>query len=161
MVFAVNFSTRPLDHFLLPPAQSGGRLSVTHDSATWGTGDTVPTEHILFSGDLRLALSRIHEAVIEWYPRLVAEVFGMVHADSLAEALDHAPQDLVHATIDFYTYVFPLRPDLYRVHLASDPELPLLCSIAEQGIVPHWIQQAAKGFARFLTTTQVLWTGQA
>ncbi|KAG6950058.1 hypothetical protein JG687_00014469 [Phytophthora cactorum] len=65
MVFAVNFSTRPLDHFLLPPAQSGGRLSVTHDSATWGTGDTVPTEHILFSGDLRLALSRIHEAVIE------------------------------------------------------------------------------------------------
>ncbi|KAG6958187.1 hypothetical protein JG688_00010626 [Phytophthora aleatoria] len=37
-----------------------------------------------------------------------------------------------------------LRPDLYSVHLAKYPELPLLCSIAEQGIVPHWIQQLAR-----------------
>ncbi|KAG1699223.1 hypothetical protein DVH05_014140 [Phytophthora capsici] len=30
-----------------------------------------------------------------------------------------------------------LRPRLYRQHLASE-ELELLCSIAEQGVVPHW-----------------------
>ncbi|KAG6950268.1 hypothetical protein JG687_00014363 [Phytophthora cactorum] len=64
MIFAVSFSTRPLDYFLPPPAQRGGRLSATHDSATRGAGDTVPTEHIFSIIDLRLALSRIHEAAI-------------------------------------------------------------------------------------------------
>ncbi|KAG3175701.1 hypothetical protein PC128_g17623 [Phytophthora cactorum] len=106
MIFAVSFSTRPLDYFLPPPAQRGGRLSATHDSATRGAGDTVPTEHIFSIIDLRLALSRIHEAAIARYPRPVAEVFAVVHAASLAEALDHAPQDPVHATINLYTYGF-------------------------------------------------------
>ncbi|KAE9223605.1 hypothetical protein PF005_g6244 [Phytophthora fragariae] len=106
MIFAVNFGTRPLDHFLPPPAQSGGRRSVTHDSATWGSGDTVPVAHIISISDLRRALSRIYEAAVEWYPRPVAEVFSIVHANATKDTSDNAPRDLVYATINLYTLVF-------------------------------------------------------
>lgn len=37
-----------------------------------------------------------------------------------------------------------LRSKMYRRHLASYPELELLCSIAEQGVVPHWRHPEAR-----------------
>ncbi|EGZ23288.1 hypothetical protein PHYSODRAFT_295746 [Phytophthora sojae] len=38
-----------------------------------------------------------------------------------------------------------LRTQLYRAHLAGYPDLPLLCSIAERGVVPHWHTPAQSG----------------
>ncbi|KAG2781795.1 hypothetical protein PC129_g9338 [Phytophthora cactorum] len=141
MIFAVSFSTRPLDYFLPPPAQRGGRLSATHDSATRGAGDTVPTEHIFSIIDLRLALSRIHEAAIARYPRPVAEVFAVVHAASLAEALDHAPQDPVHAKINLYTYGFTKLFEAIREYNYAPSLVP-----QTRGILSHY----AAGYIRLI-----------
>ncbi|KAE9117491.1 hypothetical protein PF002_g20950 [Phytophthora fragariae] len=37
-----------------------------------------------------------------------------------------------------------LRPWLYEVHLATYPQLQLLCTIATDGVVPPWINPAAR-----------------
>lgn len=41
-----------------------------------------------------------------------------------------------------------LRPHLYRLHLASYPDLELLCSIAEHGLIPHWLSSPDRIGAR-------------
>lgn len=79
---------------------------MTHDSATWGSGDTVPTVHTATISNLRQALSRVQEYAIEWNPRPVAEVFSVVHAIAMTDTLDRAPEIIVYATINLYTYVF-------------------------------------------------------
>ncbi|KAE8981113.1 hypothetical protein PR002_g23922 [Phytophthora rubi] len=160
MIFAVNFGTRPLDHFLPPPAQSGGRRSVTHDSATWGSGDTVPGAHIISISDLRRALSRIYEAAVEWYPRPVAEVFSIVHANATKDTLDNAPRDLVYATINLYTLVFTrlfqsIQDDNHASVLAdearatlshSSPDyIRLVRQVIDTALVDTWARQIEYG----------------
>ncbi|KAF4037061.1 hypothetical protein GN244_ATG10911 [Phytophthora infestans] len=146
MIFTVNFGTRPLYHFLPPPAQSGGRHSVTHDSATWGSGDTVPTVHTATISNLRQALSRVQEYAIEWNPRPVAEVFSAVHAIAMTDTLDRAPEILVYATINLYTYVFTgLFQSIRDNALASSlvPEVRAILShdsadVIDTAIVDTW-----------------------
>lgn len=48
-----------------------------------------------------------------------------------------------------------LRPWLYQVHLPTYPDLPLLCSIAEHGIVPPWINPDQRLGARPLPDNYV------
>ncbi|KAF4142583.1 hypothetical protein GN958_ATG08243 [Phytophthora infestans] len=146
MIFTVNFGTRPLYHFLPPPAQSGGRHSVTHDLATWGSGDTVPTVHTATISNLRQALSRVQEYAIEWNPRPVAEVFSVVHAIAMTDTLDRAPEILVYATINLYTYVFTgLFQSIRDNALASSlvPEVRAILShdsadVIDTAIVDTW-----------------------
>ncbi|KAE9353474.1 hypothetical protein PF008_g4979 [Phytophthora fragariae] len=160
MIFAVNFGTRPLDHFLPPPVQSGGRRSVTHDSATWGSGDTVPVAHIISISDLRRALSRIYEAAVEWYPRPVAEVFSIVHANATKDTSDNAPRDLVYATINLYTLVFTrlfqsIQDDNHASVLAdearatlshSSPDyIRLVRQVIDTALVDTWARQIEYG----------------
>eukprot|EP00644_Phytophthora_capsici_P018707 jgi/Phyca11/132629/e_gw1.193.4.1 len=106
MLFAVNFGTRQLDHFLPPPTQSGGGRSVGHDPATWSSADTSPVASIQSIEDLRQTLHIIEEAAVEWYPRPVAEVFRAVYSNSSSRMLNNAPHDLMVATLNLYTQVF-------------------------------------------------------
>ncbi|OWZ01713.1 LOW QUALITY PROTEIN: hypothetical protein PHMEG_00026845, partial [Phytophthora megakarya] len=56
MIFAVDFDTKPLDHFFPPSVQGGGGRTVVHDSSTWSSGDTVPGGSIASMDDLRAPL---------------------------------------------------------------------------------------------------------
>ncbi|KAE9034761.1 hypothetical protein PR001_g9602 [Phytophthora rubi] len=61
-------------------------------------------------------------------------------------ALVRLPQIGINGTLSLFRGQTPrdqrpnkaLRPQLYRIHLASYPDLLLLCSIAEHGVIPHW-----------------------
>eukprot|EP00644_Phytophthora_capsici_P016070 jgi/Phyca11/548264/estExt2_Genewise1Plus.C_PHYCAscaffold_280153 len=106
MVFAVDFGTRPIDHFLPPSAHGDGGRTVMHDSSTWTSGDTVPGGPITLMDDLRATLQCIREVATEWYPREIADVFAAVCADATSRALNNAPTGLVHAMVNLYTHVF-------------------------------------------------------
>ncbi|KAG1706487.1 hypothetical protein DVH05_001636 [Phytophthora capsici] len=87
--------------------------------------------------DLRLALSRIEEAAVEWYPRPVAEVFRCVYANSLSELLDQAPQNLLHATINLYTHVFTILFQSIREELPADFLVPQAQAIMTRGSLEY------------------------
>ncbi|KAI9980236.1 hypothetical protein PInf_026586 [Phytophthora infestans] len=106
MVFAVDFGTRPIDHFLPPSAHGDGGRTVVHDSSTWTSGDSVPGGLITSMDDLRATLQCIREVATEWYPREIVDVFAAVCADATSRVLNNAPTGLVHAMINLYTHCF-------------------------------------------------------
>ncbi|KAG6946276.1 hypothetical protein JG688_00016129 [Phytophthora aleatoria] len=92
--------------------------------------------------------------------KLLLNVFGVVHASSLAKALDHAPQDLVHATINLYTYGFTklfeaIRENNYAPSLVSQTRgilshdsagyIRLIRQVIENAIVVTWARQQGHG----------------
>lgn len=103
MIFAVNFGTCPLDHFLPVPVQGEGSRHVTGASATWASGDTNPVTSI---EELRQTLFCLRDVATELYPDVVTDVFGAVHTDPLSRLLDVARESLVDAMVTLYTPVF-------------------------------------------------------
>ncbi|EGZ21160.1 hypothetical protein PHYSODRAFT_329180 [Phytophthora sojae] len=108
MIFAVSFGTRPLDHFLPPPAQSGGRHSVTHDSATWGAGDTVfSIVHADAANDTWDNAPRdLVYAMINLYTLVFTRLFQSIQDDHHASVLaDEARATLSHSSPDYIRLV--------------------------------------------------------
>ena len=132
MLFAVNFGTRQLDHFLPPPAQSGGSRAVVHDPATWSSADTSPPFLIRSISDLRATLHRIQEAATEWYPQPVADVFRVVYTDAQSSMFDDAPPDLVHGVVNLYSHAFS---ELFRDISEAMPAESLVGRV--RGIIAH------------------------
>eukprot|EP00644_Phytophthora_capsici_P011168 jgi/Phyca11/545541/estExt2_Genewise1Plus.C_PHYCAscaffold_180211 len=167
MVFAVDFGTRPIDHFLPPSAHGDGGRTVVHDSSTWTSGDTVPGGLITSMDDLRATLQCIREVATEWYPREIVDVFAAVCADATSRVLNNAPTGLVHAMVNLYTHVFSglfiaisqnadpaSLVDQARSVMASDsPDyLRLVRQVIDHGLISSWAQSQRSSSHRSNTT---------
>ncbi|KAF1787743.1 hypothetical protein GQ600_24482 [Phytophthora cactorum] len=125
MIFAVSFSTRPLDYFLPPPAQRGDG---SPQRMTPRLGDLEIQYRQNTYSPLLICAWRFPEST-----KLLLHVFAVVHAASLAEALDHAPQDPVHATINLYTYGFTKLFEAIREYNYAPSLVP-----QTRGILSHY-----------------------
>ncbi|EEY63654.1 uncharacterized protein PITG_02120 [Phytophthora infestans T30-4] len=167
MVFAVDFGTRPIDHFLPPSAHGNGGRTVVHDSSTWTSGDSVPGGLITSMDDLRATLQCIREVATEWYPRDIVDVFAAVCADATSRVLNNAPTGLVHAMINLYSHVFSRLfiaisqnadpaslVDQARSVMASDsPDyLRLVRQVIDHGLISSWAQSQRSSSHRSNTT---------
>jgi hypothetical protein len=122
MLYAVDFSSRPLDYFMASSDSMHPRAlrSVEFDASHWGSKESRPEARISTARQLQGTLYNIQDAANEWYPFHVAQAFSAVHGDSLA----HVPQDAisVHVTAmcNLYTAVFAqLFRDIQR-RVAAD-----------------------------------------
>ncbi|KAI9979667.1 hypothetical protein PInf_026331 [Phytophthora infestans] len=167
MVFAVDFGTRPIDHFLPPSAHGDGGRTVVHDSSTWTSGDSVPGGLITSMDDLRATLQCIREVATEWYPREIVDVFAAVCADATSRVLNNAPTGLVHAMINLYTHVFSrlfiaisqnadpasLVNQARSVMASDSPDyLRLVRHIIDHGLISSWAQSQRSSSHRSNTT---------
>ncbi|KAG1699224.1 hypothetical protein DVH05_014141 [Phytophthora capsici] len=167
MVFAVDFGTRPVDHFLPPSVHGDGGRTVVHDSSTWTSGDTVPGGLNASMDDLRATLQCIREVPTEWYPREIVDVFAAVCADATSRVLNNAPTGLVHAMDNLYTHVFSRRfiaisqnadpaslVDQARPVMASDsPDyLRFVRQVIDHGPISGWAQSQRSSSQRCNTT---------
>ncbi|KAE9292755.1 hypothetical protein PF008_g24981 [Phytophthora fragariae] len=98
--------------------------------------------------------------LLELYPRPVAEVFSIVHADATKDTLGNAPRDLVYATINLCTLVFTrlfqsIQDDHHASVLSDEAQATLSHSspdyirLVRQGIdtalVDTWARQIEYG----------------
>ncbi|KAI9998038.1 hypothetical protein PInf_002372 [Phytophthora infestans] len=147
MVFAVDFGTRPIDHFLPPSAHGNGGRTVVHDSSTWTSGDSVPGGLITSMDDLRATLQCIREVATEWYPRDIVDVFAAVCADATSRVLNNAPTGLVHAMINLYSHVFS------RLFIAISQNADPASLVTKRG--QSWLRTrriTSGSYAKLLTT---------
>jgi hypothetical protein len=108
MLFAVNFSSQPLDHFLSSdnPQQDVGERVVVHDPSQW-SGQTPPPPHVIRAAEhLHRALHVIQDAAAVWYPEPLASVFRAVHGDAIHSVRYGAPTQVVNAMCNLYSAVF-------------------------------------------------------
>ncbi|OWY93112.1 hypothetical protein PHMEG_00037611, partial [Phytophthora megakarya] len=121
MLFAVNFGSRRLEHFLSPEQHGSGR----------SVGHMVVGRYEPAISDLRSALRTIEGAAVEWYPRPVPEVFLAVYSHSTSLMLDNAPHDLLVATLNLYTQEFT---SIFHA-IRDDQHASRLINIAESTMV--------------------------
>jgi hypothetical protein len=108
MLFALNFHSRPIDHFLSTPEgdQYVHQRVVTHDGTQWGGTEPAPAHTISTAAQLQRVLYTIQDGATIWYPEAVVRVFRAV--------LNHANHDIhasanvavVNAMMNLYTSVF-------------------------------------------------------
>jgi hypothetical protein len=101
MLYAVDFFTRPLDHFLPPtdPARHD-------DTQRWGEEEQLPPNTISRPDQLHSVLHAIVSATTEWYPNDIAQVFRTVLNQATRQVRSHTTQPVLHAFIKLYTAVF-------------------------------------------------------
>ncbi|RLN89746.1 hypothetical protein BBJ28_00016057 [Nothophytophthora sp. Chile5] len=120
MLYAVNFDSRPIDHFLSsedPVAYASDR-TVIHEDTQWG-GAELPSAHQIRRADqFHHVLYAIQDAAAEWYPMDVVAVFCAVHSHAVRDVPGTAPPQEIHAICNLYSAVFSALFDeiLHRVH---------------------------------------------
>ncbi|ETN01497.1 hypothetical protein PPTG_24051 [Phytophthora nicotianae INRA-310] len=89
MLYAVNFHSRPIDHFLSSedPSTFHQDRTVVHDDGQWGGVEPGPRFHIRQADQLHHVLHVIQDATAEWYPADVAAIFRAVHGDAVHQAV--------------------------------------------------------------------------
>ena len=108
MLYAVDFHTRPLDHFLQSADGSNvvePRL-VTHDSTQWSGSEPAPTHTIRQADQLHRALYAIQDAASAWYPEDLARVFRAVHNNATHHVQPWATETVINAMCNLYSAVF-------------------------------------------------------
>ncbi|POM79282.1 hypothetical protein PHPALM_3086 [Phytophthora palmivora] len=157
MIFAVDFGTRPIDHFLPSSAQSSGGRTVVPDSSTWASGDTLPSGSISSIHDLRSTLQCIHQVATEWYPEEVANVFSAVYYNSTSHVVNAVPPPMVYAMVNLYTHVFSrlcisisqnahaasLVDHARSIMATNSPDyFRLVSQVVDRGLLSTWAQTA-------------------
>ena len=108
MLFAVNFVSRPIDHFL---STSDGdqylhQRVVTHDGTQWGGAEPAPAHTISTAAQLQRVLYTIQDAATIWYPDAVGRVFRTVLNHANHNITANANVAVVNAMMNLYTSVF-------------------------------------------------------
>lgn len=108
MLYAVNFGSRPFDHFLSSedPDSFYQDRSIVHDDAQWSGPEPSPRFQIRQADQLHHVLHVIQEAAAEWYPSDLAVVFRSVHGDAVHSVQHRSPPQVVHARCNLYQAVF-------------------------------------------------------
>jgi hypothetical protein len=107
MLFAVDFGSRPLDHFLaLDEDLVLERRLVQHDTSLWSGADPAPRRHIDSPSHLQRALYAIQDASVVWYPDDLARVFRTVAGHSAHALPPWASSTQVSAMCNLYSAVF-------------------------------------------------------
>ncbi|OWY93795.1 hypothetical protein PHMEG_00036674, partial [Phytophthora megakarya] len=108
MLYAVNFGSRPFDHFLSSedPGMFYQDRSIVHDDTQWSGPEPSPRFQIRRADQLHHVLHVIQEAAAEWYPSDLAVVFRSVHGDALHSVPQRSPSQVVHARCNLYQAVF-------------------------------------------------------
>ncbi|EGZ14432.1 hypothetical protein PHYSODRAFT_422160, partial [Phytophthora sojae] len=118
MLYAVNFHSRPIGHFLSSEDAGGVRQdwTVVHDDTLWGGHETVPAHVIRRADHLHRVLHVIQDAAAEWYPSAVADIFRAVHDHALHHVPKSAPLQLLNAMCNVYQAVFSgLFEDIHQI----------------------------------------------
>ncbi|KAE9305491.1 hypothetical protein PR003_g21479 [Phytophthora rubi] len=107
MLYSVDFSSRPLDHFLSSeePGAYQQERTVVHDDTLWGGAEPGPPFQIRQADQLHRVLQVIQEAAAEWYPPDLAVVFRTIHGDAIHNVPQQAPTQVVHAWCNLYQAV--------------------------------------------------------
>lgn len=107
MLHAVDFHSRPLDHFL---SSAGANLAtqrmVGPDATQWSGSEPTPASTIRTPEHLHSALYAITDAASVWYPDDLARVFRAVYINAIQTVRSGAPDPLLNATVNLYSAVF-------------------------------------------------------
>ena len=108
MLFAVDFFSRPLDHFLSADGSDQfvePRL-VTHDATQWSGAEPAPANTIRRSDQLHRTLHAIQDAASFWYPDDLSRAFRAVHNNASHFVQPWATETVINAMCNLYSAVF-------------------------------------------------------
>ncbi|RLN94474.1 hypothetical protein BBJ28_00021767, partial [Nothophytophthora sp. Chile5] len=108
MLFAVNFGSRPIDHFLSSedPVTYAPDRTVIHKDIQLGGAEPPPAHQIRRADQLHHVLYAIQDAAAKWYPTDVVAVFRAVHTHAVRDVPGTAPPQEIHAICNLYSAVF-------------------------------------------------------